>query len=1596
MSDTKNSLFYQSEELSKDFNLFPSRNKDEICNHIRGLVKYSSAQADIKELRSLASDDYIERAIGLLESTVLPSAVQLIANLGLVSAVTHKGPYYSATLRLTDGDTVRDVGVIAQDRSSNSGVWMPEHHIMANKQAREFVRNSLPIVSFIDTPGAEANDLANKHNQAHHISDLIATMGSLQVPSIGIIYGLGYSGGAIPFATANINFALRGSAFSTIQPKGLSSIARRYNLSWERCAQIVGISASQLWEDDIVDGVIDYSVNDSINGNDEKNNKDNVTLAILSALQYLERFCTKTIVNNTYLNEYYFNQINRQATLSKKSILFRKSLNRPDENDLIPSAQADYPNVFGFGFRYMRYLNLRKKLTSIPLNQLGDLRENLVPDNDKVVDKNKQDLSIDNFIKWAQDSGKILYQPNYFSKEWNKLCDSYADTLVKGGKLKRLLFGTPQERYAESLVNVPKLYTSLLYLQWKDKSFDNLLVLRSAIHDRKLLDNLITVDMIDNADKFSKSYVRDAKELIEGTKEWSKKSLYLIKEFGLSNINKQLTTSERSQIVNTIAFECNKMILRGANRNDICKLFKDYIKIPPQSTNSIDPYKGIETLLEVVGVSDLNPAIDKEIVNVVIFDKFYDYLISQFDLIAIGGLESNSINSATLEKIYEAALEYALKEAGDEIKDEKSASNSFVTYLSGLKHKQGRLFLNHTQEWKRALHPRLSETLFVILTDILERIIPKYLEAKKSGKEFDGDTKFNPHTIGKIKDFWNRLTVAFQDLRIEKLLATNKKQYPVTPTQIIKRFFIDFQEIMADRVSNDPCSFPGFRNSIKKAIEDKETACGLVAGIGVYHDGKKKYKVGAVISNPQFQAGSFDMASGEKFCKVLAECSKQNIPLIGFISSGGMQTKEGAGSLFSMSVVNDKITRFVEDFDIPIILFGFGDCTGGAQASFVTHPKVFNYYFSGTNMPFAGQIVVPSYLSYRSTLSNYLLQTKGAMEGLVRHPFILDFDDNLKLIDPSIPVASESVESVISRIVQGENYSQNELASEIEYSDVDSTSAKTIFKPIKKVLIHARGCTASKLIRIAQKEKIKVVLVQSDPDMTSAPADQLNIDNGDVLVALGGNTSDESYLNGLSVILVAEREGADALHPGIGFLSENPNFAKLCRSHNINFIGPHVSTMEIMGNKSNAVNTAIKNKVPVVPGSHGILPDSSSGASIANEIGYPILIKAVHGGGGKGIKIVEQPENFISTYQQVSLEARNAFGSGELYLEKYVNSIRHIEAQILRDSKGNCHIIGIRDCSVQREKQKVIEESDSTMLTAKLRKVVVDSAKTLANAVDYIGAGTVEFIYDLTNSAIYFMEMNTRLQVEHPVTEKVSGVDIVAQQFRIASGKSIKGLKIQNKGYSIEVRVTAEKISKSSSGSYIFKADPGLVLEFNFPKDPKIDVIPAVSGGKTISPYYDSLIAQVIVHHTTRLSAIDYLIKYLSKATIKGVSTNIPLLIKILKDEIYRKGKFDTNYMEEFLNRVDTDLIAALMNKDGSAVKIDKSQIEIADSEELKVLSPSTGIFYSSSSPLDPPFLNEGDIFSCNQTICLVEAMKVFSPLKLDDYIVGDKKIYGF
>lgn len=1588
-------LYLIAESLAQDFSLFPNSVADE---PLPGLLSPSEIQRQTAYLANLDIDSYIEAVVSRAEDHGRTSAPEIIRQLGVVQEEDSDASFYSAIVEVVFPEETRLIGFVAQDRSVQNGAWMPEHHLKAARFVAMCSRRAMPIVTLMDTPGADPTEAANKANQAHSISRLIAEMSNVDVPNVGVIYGLGYSGGAIPLAASNMIFSLRDGVFSTIQPRGLASIARRLNLSWQECAKYVGLSPFELYSQGNIDGIIDYTP-------DEPEKLENLRLAIVGGISQIESKVAEFVGDNPYIIDHYRQSLQRYLNPSAQLQAMQE---RADMR--LSRNPTEYLNVFGVSFRYLRYLKVRQRIRSTNTSQYGRLANQQIPQGELTQ---RADLERrQTFLRWLQDPDKVVYE-DALSKAWSNYSEKKQALGDERGRLAQLIFGEPKKNYEDARANLLAVVGAFLYNRWKAESVGNLRALRDFLKHHEDTRQILRVsDLVDPQGLLTdlraepellgllqRRFTHLGKKLLTDDGTQDKSDAYLRNQL-TSELNLALTGDNLAEgLRNNLPEQAQRLHNRGAsdiavNRAILQAKFSD--KIVSKSLDDSPVPDADITVLDLLISDDLRESFVVECENLLLFDSVYDQIIANLDSIAEEAQSNQALSKESLAQLLETTLDLARHglttgdtsaAAGGQDVVDQLRSQVIDWYLRVMKMPKGSEFFRQVEEWKKTSFPHLSDALFVVVTHLFDTLLESYVVSERDGKAYQG--RIAPRNIGRRKDFWNRLNIAYRDLLMQNVLRKHRNGNSFGYQELVSQYFSEFEERYTDLISSDPCAFPGFRLSIEQALAKGVPPCGIVAGIGKFKDDAGGITAGVLLSNVGFQAGAFDMASAEKFCRLLVECAQQHLPVVCFISSGGMQTKEGAGALFSMAAVNDRITRFVRDHDLPVIVFGYGDCTGGAQASFVTHPLVQTYYLSGTSMPFAGQIVVPSNLPLNSILSNYLSLVPGAMQGLVKHPFQPELDAELAKIDEEIPLPQESVVDVIARVSKGVLSEERPVvvAHRPTYTDAD------LVRPVRRVLIHARGCTAAKLVRVAQRNNIEVVLVQSDPDMESAVVDQLL--ERDSVVCIGGNTPDESYLNAMSVLRVAEREGVDSLHPGIGFLSENSQFAELCRSHGINFIGPPVYSMETMGNKSNAINTSLRLNVPVVPGSHGILTDVEKAADVAEEIGYPLLIKAVHGGGGKGIQVVENGNEFPELFHRVMVEARGAFGNGDVYLEKYVTSLRHIEAQLLRDRHGNTRVLGIRDCSVQRDKQKVIEESGSTMLPQQLLESVLRHTQAIADEVGYVGAGTVEFIYDLASEAVYFMEMNTRLQVEHPVTEWVSGIDIVSEQFRIAAGESIEHLQVKQNGYSIEARVTAERLQQDGTGELVFRPHPGEIIDFDLPVEENVEIISAVAAGKFVSPYYDSMIAQVVVHAEDRNAAIAKLLEYLGRAKISGICTNIPLLIRILQDQVFVDGIYDTGYLPELLKRTDVEsLVSEIEASAGpSSGGIDAASISIDDSDELRVVSPSTAIFYTTPTPTSPEYVSVGDQIEITQTLCQLEAFKIFTPLSLQDFN-GDSVLY--
>ncbi|MCR5737542.1 MAG: acetyl-CoA carboxylase biotin carboxylase subunit [Eubacterium sp.] len=447
---------------------------------------------------------------------------------------------------------------------------------------------------------------------------------------------------------------------------------------------------------------------------------------------------------------------------------------------------------------------------------------------------------------------------------------------------------------------------------------------------------------------------------------------------------------------------------------------------------------------------------------------------------------------------------------------------------------------------------------------------------------------------------------------------------------------------------------------------------------------------------------------------------------------------------------------------------------------------------------------------------------------------------------------------------------------------------------IRKLLIANRGEIAVRIIRACREMGIETVAVYSVADREA-----LHTQLADEAICIGETKSSDSYLNMESIMSAAVSAGADAIHPGVGFLSENAEFVELCEQCNMKFVGPSSAIIRKMGNKALARETMIQAGVPVIPGSDQEVTECQVGRTLAKEIGYPVIIKAALGGGGKGMRVAYDDSQFESAFNTAKKESEMAFGDGRMYIEHYIEHPRHIEFQIMADSHGNIIHLGERDCSVQRNHQKMIEESPTIVLDDETREKMAQMAIRAAKAVAYESAGTIEFLLERTGE-FYFMEMNTRIQVEHPVTEMVTGLDMIKEQIRIASGEelSVSQQDVLPKGHAIECRINAENPRKN------FVPCPGHISGIYMPGGNGVRVDSAIYSGYDVSPFYDSMLAKLIVHGKNREEAIQKMQRALGEVVIEGITSNVDYLYDILCDHIFRQGNYDVEFIEGFNERI--------------------------------------------------------------------------------------------
>lgn len=453
----------------------------------------------------------------------------------------------------------------------------------------------------------------------------------------------------------------------------------------------------------------------------------------------------------------------------------------------------------------------------------------------------------------------------------------------------------------------------------------------------------------------------------------------------------------------------------------------------------------------------------------------------------------------------------------------------------------------------------------------------------------------------------------------------------------------------------------------------------------------------------------------------------------------------------------------------------------------------------------------------------------------------------------------------------------------------------------KKILVANRGEIAVRVIRTCMELGIKTVAVYSKADKGA-----LHTQLADESICIGSGPGQDSYLNMERLITVAKETKADAIHPGYGFLSENVEFVRVCADNEITFIGPSVDAMSKMGAKDIALETVKRNGVPTVSGSNGIVPTKDDAEQVAKEIGFPVMVKAVAGGGGKGMRLAQEENELERAFEQARSEAEKSFGNPDVFIEQYIRNPRHVEVQVLADQHGNVVHFGERDCSIQRRHQKLVEEAPSPAVSKELRKKIGDSAVGAAKSVDYEGVGTVEFLMD-QDGEFYFMEMNTRIQVEHPVTEMITNVDLVKEQIRVAAGEALgyDQEDIEMSGWAIECRVNAEDPVNA------FQPTPGTIQSFMVPGGYHVRVDTGVFSGAVIPPYYDSMVAKIIVKGASREEAIMRMKRALQETEIKGVATTIPFQLQLFDDPRFHNSDYDIHFIEEH----GEELIKALEEK---------------------------------------------------------------------------------
>ena len=863
-------------------------------------------------------------------------------------------------------------------------------------------------------------------------------------------------------------------------------------------------------------------------------------------------------------------------------------------------------------------------------------------------------------------------------------------------------------------------------------------------------------------------------------------------------------------------------------------------------------------------------------------------------------------------------------------------------------------------------------------------------------------------------NFWKRLLTYKRDSKVKQLkLNTFSKDNPEinnnkgllfkTPmVEDVLSLFCDinkisnnFKELNSDLISANNLRFPGFEQSILKNIQNNKIKfkSGLTTGILTTKVDDEDFKFGIAVSNPQFQAGAIDQSAGAKIGFLLEECSKKHLPVVFFLSTGGMNTKDGVGGLESMAVNDMQITEFRKTTKLPIVMIGYGNSVGGTQAAHMTHPDVITTYLTGTDILFAGQAVVPENLPQTCRLADLLATRPNCKFTLLDNPFQTNMADGLEAIyEETVKVArpKATVNDFLSIIFKKVKLGKTDFVEETKLGVEIRTLTnkfKTAYELKRKVkfkntLILCRGVIKEDYVRVCKNLGI-------NPYILNVSGDEIAMDYG--LPSENIKHLDSYSASDEDILALCKELEIDSIAFGYGFKAEDPEFHKKCLLSGIHCIAPPYKAVKNCGYKNKTLLELKRVGVPIQKGSHGLITSLDHAYKTALKIDYPVILKADTGGGGRGIKIVNSENDMEVAYLSVKEEAKAAFPTDDIFMEKFVKNARHIEFQVVRDKYGNCIVFDERDCTLQRKGQKMLEESPSLIISPALRKSMKKSVRKISDKLNLIGPVTVEFLVDMDSEKLdfSFMEVNPRIQVENGVTGMQYNIDLVDMQVRLAQGEKLPFTQKEIDNISnadtdlkstIELRINAEDIALD------FALDSGKITKMELPELENVVIRMGLKEGMNVSKYYDSMIGMIIVQGNNREETFKKLNKTLDKMKIEGVVTNISVLKALLADEAVKSGLsgYNINYVN--LNK---DKMFKKQKEENKINRNIRLQENLEKYEKIPTAcTPQAGTYYTSTKPGATPFVQEGDTISLEDVVCICGQGKNMSPLTVNQLVI--------